>query len=465
MSRTVSLAHSCVKRFPQMLWLLLVSGVMAETDSGKTDRTSVDADAIRLATERLHAHLQSLPVAKGKVAPFLATRGNELKVVINISVAVFSVLNINDALQIMTSSISIETRWHDKALSWNTSDYDGVEEVDIPVDSIWVPHVYISNALDAKSLLADTPIVSVYHNGTVQKYLDRIVETTCVMDLEKYPYDTQNCPLQFYHLHLSPRIELRVETFTFPENKYRSMSKSLSLTSEWYLDAQEVEIVSLWDIKIPSVSLKVRRKTTFYTVCLVLPMVLTSFMNTLVFLVPLQSGEKVSFLVSIFVSTSVFVSFFKDVMPRGLDSVPATMKLLIGVIVQSLLVLLATLFVMSRDRQQDDVITSDADPPSEGHWEGSESTSWSRARNRADIFVNSKESTQRGQAAVENKSFDTKVCPGMSEYTPPIPTLLAGGDDRKGCMQMTTRSLDRVLFLLAFTANVVFLGSLFADWL
>ena len=36
-------------------------------------------------------------------------------------------------------------------------------------------------------------------------------------------------------------------------------------------------------------------------------MVLTSYMNTLVFLVPLQSGEKVSFLVSIFVSTSVFV--------------------------------------------------------------------------------------------------------------------------------------------------------------
>ena len=343
MFRTVSLAHSCVKRFPQMLWLLLVSGVMAEADSGKTDQTSVDSDAIRLATERLHAHLQSLPVVKGEVAPFVATRGNELKVVVNVGIAVVSVLNINDAQQTMTSSVSIEICWHDKALSWNTSDYDGVEEVDIPVDSIWVPHVYISNALDAKSLLADTPIVSVYHNGTVQKYLHRIVETTCVMDLEKYPYDTQNCPLQFYHLHLSPSIELRVETFTFPENKYRSMSKSLSLSSEWYLDAQEVEIVSLWDIKIPSVSLKVRRKTTFYTVCLVLPMVLTSFTNTLVFLVPLQSGEKVSFLVSIFVSTSVFVSFFKDVIPRGLDNVPATMKLLIGVIVESLLVLLASL--------------------------------------------------------------------------------------------------------------------------
>ena len=473
MLRIVSSAHSCVERFSHTLWLLLVSGVMAEacseatfggiaSSSGIAGQSSADADTIRLATERLQAHLQSLPVAKRKVAPFLETRGNEMKVVVSVGIAVVSVLNINDAQQTMTSRVSIDLRWHDKALSWNTSDYDGVGVVEMPVDSIWVPHVYITNSLDTKSLLADTPIVNVYYDGSVQKYLDRIVETTCVMDLEKYPYDTQNCPLLFHHLHPPSSMELCVESFFLKT----STLKSLSFSSEWYLDTQKVQIVSISEnVQIPSVSLKLRRKTTFYTVCLVLPMMLTSFMNTLVFLVPLQSGEKVSFLVSIFVSTSVFVSFFKDVMPRGLDSVPATMKLLIGVVVQSLLVLLATLFVMSRDRQQDDVITSDAHPPFEDHWEGSRKRRSSRATNSTDIFVFRQESTQRGQAAVGDKSSDTKVSPGMSEYAPPIPTVLAGGDDRRGCLRMTTRSLDRVLFLLAFTANFVFMGYLFADWL
>ena len=59
-----------------------------------------------------------------------------------------SVLNINDAQQTMTSSVSIDLRWHDKALSWNTSDYDGVGVVEMSVDSIWVPHVYITNSLN-----------------------------------------------------------------------------------------------------------------------------------------------------------------------------------------------------------------------------------------------------------------------------------------------------------------------------
>ena len=391
----------------------------------------------------------------------MATRGNELKVLVNVAIAVVSVRNINDAQQTMTSSVSISLRWHDKALSWNTSDYDGIEMVEMPVDSVWTPHVYISNSLDKKNLLADVSTVAIYHDGVVATFLDREVETMCNLNLEKYPYDTQNCPINIYDSHLRPGVELQVESYFFSQ----AWSESMSYSCEWYLETQKTETVSLNGIEIPCVSLKVRRKTMFYTVCLVLPMVLTSFMNTLVFLVPLQSGEKVSFLVSIFVSTSVFVSFFKDVMPRGLDSVPATMKLLIGVIVQSLLVLLATLFVMSRDRQVDDVNTSDAHPPSEGHWEGSEKKNSSRATNSTDVFVFRHESTQRGQAAVGDKNSDTKVSPGMSEYTPPIPTLLAGGDDRRGCLRMTTQRLDRVLFLLAFIVNFVFWGSFFADWL
>jgi len=202
-----------VERFSHTVWLLLVSGVMAEACSKATfgrnaDQTSADADAIRLATERLQAHLQSLPVAKGKVAPLLETRGNEIKVVVNVGIAVVSVRNINDAQQTMTSSIFIDLRLHDKALSWNTSDYDGVGVVEMIVDSIWVPHVYISNSLDTKSLLAEALIVNVYHNGTVQK-----VFQSNRMDLEKYGYDTQNCPLLFHHPHPLSSVELCVERF------------------------------------------------------------------------------------------------------------------------------------------------------------------------------------------------------------------------------------------------------------
>ena len=116
-------------------------GIASSSGTAGQSSADADADAIRLATERLQAHLQNLPVAKGKVAPFVETRGNEMKVVVNVGIAVVSVRNINDAQQTMTSRVAIDLRWHEKALSWNTSDYDGVGVVEMPVDCVWTPHV------------------------------------------------------------------------------------------------------------------------------------------------------------------------------------------------------------------------------------------------------------------------------------------------------------------------------------
>ena len=237
----------------------------------------------------------------------LAMRDDDLKVVVNIAVTVASVLTINDAQRSMTSSALIYIHWYDKALGWNTSDYNGIEWVEMTVDPIWTPLVYISNSLDKRCLLADARTVTIYHNGSVGVLVDRFVETLCDINLEKYPHDTQNCPLIFQSYQFPSFCELRVDTFAFQQ----SCSKSLSYSSEWYVESQRMVIVSLDGQDVPSVTLELRRKTTFYTMCLVSPMVLKSFMNKLVFLVPLQSGEKVSFLFSIFVSTSVFVSFFK----------------------------------------------------------------------------------------------------------------------------------------------------------
>jgi hypothetical protein len=61
----------------------------------------------------------------------------------------------------------------------------------------------------------------------------------------------------------------------------------------------------------------IKRKTSYYVVTFLAPVVLTSYMNTLVFLMPADSGERVSYLVSIFVSNAVFVSFCTDQIPQG----------------------------------------------------------------------------------------------------------------------------------------------------
>ncbi|KAK7505244.1 hypothetical protein BaRGS_00003406 [Batillaria attramentaria] len=228
-------------------------------------------------------------------------------------------------------------------------------------------------------------------------------------DLTHYPYDEQVCSILFY----SFLEEFEWAAIESSRAFSQAIANTLELSSEWEMVNTSVHLIIYGedDELSPKISLHLRRKTTFYTVCLVLPMVLTSYMNTLVFLVPLQSGEKVSFLVTIFVSTSVFVSYFITVMPRGLDSVPSTMKLFIGVIVESLIVLLATIVIMRLFHQQQQPNVPDPGKPG----------------------------TQEAP-----QGPDGAILPGT----------------RRQILNVKAERLDRVFFVLAFVGNTVFLAVL-----
>ncbi|XP_046544457.1 CHRNA7-FAM7A fusion protein-like [Haliotis rubra] len=93
--------------------------------------------------------------------------------------------------------------------------------------------------------------------------------------------------------------------------------------------------------EIKSVTLTLKRQSLFYVLSIIIPMALTSIMNAFVFILPANSGEKVSFLVSIFVSHAVFLNFVYDIMPRTSTRVPKIMIYLICILLQSFLALLA----------------------------------------------------------------------------------------------------------------------------
>nr|KAG5688749.1 hypothetical protein BaRGS_002073 [Batillaria attramentaria]KAG5711500.1 hypothetical protein BaRGS_025927 [Batillaria attramentaria] len=72
-------------------------------------------------------------------------------------------------------------------------------------------------------------------------------------------------------------------------------------------------------------------------------------MNCLVFIIPPESGERISFLISIFISNTVFSSYVNGIMPRGLGTeVPLLMGYVIGMWTMSIVNFLATVAVMRR---------------------------------------------------------------------------------------------------------------------
>ena len=427
--------------------------------SWPTEETSSRRDA----EARLKQFFKNSPVVVETVAPYLLNSSDNLKIPVEVRVIIASVLNIDDVQQTMTSSVYMSVSWKDPTLSWNISEYDGVERLIMPVEAVWTPHVYIANSIDKKKAFTYTDIVVAYSNGTVYGFFDYIVVTYCDMDLQKYPYDTQQCPLIINELTFPYILNI---TLNFAEDT--SLASALSYSSSWDLLAQRISTSHIYGSDVMSLSCQVRRKTTFYTVCLVVPMAMTSIMNTLVFLVPLQSGEKISFLVSIFVSTSVFTSFFTTVMPRGLDGVPKTMKLLLGVIVESLLILLATLLVMARDdtvRASSGGVCPEVSARSDKQGQASEESSMSEKTSSVSVRLFGRRRSNKTIPTINeeiHKKAPTDTVDRISTFSEDTPSF-PGLTTRRPKLEVTAKRLDRLFFVLAFFGNLVFLCALFFE--
>ena len=243
--------------------------------------------------------------------------------------------------------------------------------------------------------------------------------------------------LSFFHLNLT--VQLENQSFSGKVRK-----------SEWEMINHSLEYVN----GIPFLRVKLRRKDTFYTVCLVVPMVLTSCMNTLVFLVPLEAGEKVSFLVSIFISTSVFTSFFTSVMPRGLEVVPASMKLLVGVTTESLVLLVCTLLVMWRYHSA-----------RASHHGSGASPHQPSDRPHTDHSNKADRGGRQWCCSSQKGLGEVRVGPESEEGQE---ERVSDEKEHEGCVwsslpALTPQLLDRLFFLVSFVVNTVFLCIILYD--
>jgi len=84
------------------------------------------------------------------------------------------------------------------------------------------------------------------------------------------------------------------------------------------------------------VCLELERNPTFYILSIVLPIVGILLLNTLVFILPIESGERISFSLTLMLATAVFLTVIADEIPKVSDPVPVICTLLFSAIVHGI---------------------------------------------------------------------------------------------------------------------------------
>uniref|UniRef100_A0A3Q0RRH9 Uncharacterized protein n=1 Tax=Amphilophus citrinellus TaxID=61819 RepID=A0A3Q0RRH9_AMPCI len=239
---------------------------------------------------------------------------------VQFSFTLMQVMDVDEKNQLLTTNAWLQMQWYDYYLQWNQSEYPGVKNLRFTPDQVWTPDILLYNSAHDKFDATFKTNVKVNSSGFCEYLPPGIFISTCNVDVRWFPFDIQRCELKF-------------GSWTFDGWLLDIQMKEADVSGympngEWDLlevpgDRNEV-FYDCCAEPYPDVTFVVtlRRRTLFYALNLLIPCVLLSSMTLLVFLLPANSGEKISLGITVLLSLTVFMLMVAEIMPATSDSVP-----------------------------------------------------------------------------------------------------------------------------------------------
>uniref|UniRef100_A0A3Q1IB24 Neuronal acetylcholine receptor subunit alpha-7 n=1 Tax=Anabas testudineus TaxID=64144 RepID=A0A3Q1IB24_ANATE len=263
---------------------------------------------------------------------------------VHFSFSLLQIMDVDEKNQVLTTNIWLQLYWTDFYLQWNMSDYPGVTNVRFPDNQVWRPDILLYNSADERFDASFHTNILVNSTGYCQYLPPGIFKSTCYIDVRWFPFDVQHCDLKFgswtyggWSLDLQ-MIEADVTGYI--ANGEWDLVEVPGRRNERFYDCCKEPY--------PDVTFTVvmRRRTLYYGLNLLIPCVLISTLALLVFLLPADSGEKISLGITVLLSLTVFMLLVAEIMPATSDSVPliaqyfATTMVIVGLsVIATVLVL------------------------------------------------------------------------------------------------------------------------------
>uniref|UniRef100_A0AAY4AN81 Acetylcholine receptor subunit delta n=1 Tax=Denticeps clupeoides TaxID=299321 RepID=A0AAY4AN81_9TELE len=272
-----------------------------------------------------------------------------------------NLISLKEVDETLLSNVWMEHGWYDKRLSWNVTLFDDIPVLRLPPSMVWLPEIVLENNNDAQFQVAYYCNVLIYPDGYVYWLPPAIFRSSCTINVNYFPFDWQNCSLKFSSLTYNAKeINMHLKTDS-DENGNSFKVEWIIIDPEGFTENGEWEIIHKPARKntyksIPMDSNKhqditfyliIKRKPLFYIVNIIIPCVLISFMASLVYYLPADSGEKMTLSISVLLAQSVFLLLISQRLPETSMAVPLIVKYLMFIMVLVTVVVLNCVIVLN----------------------------------------------------------------------------------------------------------------------
>lgn len=232
-------------------------------------------------------------------------------VVVNVT---FNLVGIKDFDEV-TGKFSVTgyfyITWMEPRFSWNPFLYNETYTISFPQKQVWKPEITMVNPYDSiKSMGKDFIVINYIYNGFAYWTPGDIMDSLCSVNVKYYPFDTQTC---YFNMlvwgTLSSQIYLQPGTADVGMDYFEEHGT-------WKLVNAKTEGVYEGGLSMITVTMVVSRRPLFALVNVILPITFMSVLNLLVFYLPVESGERVSYAITVLLAIAVFLTLVGDNLPK-----------------------------------------------------------------------------------------------------------------------------------------------------
>lgn len=275
---------------------------------------------------------------------------------VNVEFDIHAVIDYDEKSGVFVFQGKFILRWWDEMIMWNKSDHGNIDMVQLSIHDVWVPKIVIGNSISYHSLYKfdnyfDSKMIYVTYmeNGAASISSSGVWETSCNSDVSKFPFDVHDCVVQLDALEPIRDIQLMSKSKGVNVNATSMHSefkiKETSLSSEpLHADLRWSQLTYI---------IKLERKPLFMMMNLVVPVYIISLANLLVFLLPLDSSDRVAFSVTMLLTFTVFMTMVTDELPAT-DKLSHFNTFLLLQLVFSTVITVCVLFIHYIYRKEDE---------------------------------------------------------------------------------------------------------------
>ncbi|XP_053405084.1 neuronal acetylcholine receptor subunit alpha-10-like [Mercenaria mercenaria] len=220
------------------------------------------------------------------------------------------------------------SRWNDCRLTWDPAAYNNLTLVTVAYGEIWVPDITLYDSFSEGEMLPGIRNYRAYisSSGSVTYNFPTEAKSICRLNVRYFPFDTQECSLQFGSWsHHGNELDM------VNRNEKGDLDYYVNNT-EWTVSDFPIErhvvYYNCCPEPYPDVTFYVimKRRSTFYILTMVFPYMLTALVSAFGFVLPVESGEKVSLQVTVLLSLAVFMLLISESLPPSSDNFPVIGK-------------------------------------------------------------------------------------------------------------------------------------------